>query len=81
MVHGAMVDDLNQSVVFVCDGCVVDVDQAICASGEEDVVAGWVELKLVLSDYHSYRVTQGYVPRLHHHCGFRRTEDEAEPVI
>lgn len=55
MVHGAMVDDLDQSVVFVCDGCVVDVDQAICASGEEDVVAGWVELKLVLSDYHSYR--------------------------
>lgn len=52
MVHGAVVDDLDQGVIFVCDGGVVDIDQAICAPGEEDVVADWVELKLSYSVIH-----------------------------
>lgn len=26
VVHGTVVDDLHQGIVFVCDGCVVDVD-------------------------------------------------------
>lgn len=32
VVHGAVVDDLHQGFVFVCDGCVVDVNEAIRAS-------------------------------------------------
>lgn len=46
MVDGAVVDHLDESVVFVCDGCVVDVDEPVRASREEEVVAGWVELEL-----------------------------------
>lgn len=46
MVDGAVVDHLDESVIFVSDGCVVDIDEAVCASGEEEVVAGWVELEL-----------------------------------
>lgn len=46
MVDGAVVDHLDESVVFVCDGCVVDVDETVCASGEEEVASGWVKLEL-----------------------------------
>lgn len=32
MMHGAVVDDLQQCVVFVLDVDVVEVDEAVCAS-------------------------------------------------
>lgn len=33
MMHGAVVDDLEQCVVFVLDVDVVEVDEAVCATG------------------------------------------------
>lgn len=50
VVDGAVVDHLDESVVFVGNGCVVDIDEAVRASGEEEIVVGWVELKL----YHQH---------------------------
>lgn len=32
MVHGAVVDNLHQGFVFVCDGGIVDVDETVRAS-------------------------------------------------
>jgi len=46
MVDGSVVDHLDESVVFVCDGCVIDVDETVRASREEEVVTDWVELEL-----------------------------------
>lgn len=34
VMHGAVVDDLQQSIVFVLDVDVVEVDEAVCAAGE-----------------------------------------------
>jgi hypothetical protein len=33
VVDGAMVDNLHEGFVFVCDGRVVDVDESVCAAG------------------------------------------------
>lgn len=46
VVHGAMVDDLNQGVVLVGDGGVVDVDQAVGAAGQDEVLLRGMILKL-----------------------------------
>ena len=44
VMHGAVVDNLEQSVVFVLDVEVVEVNETICAAGEQDVFACGVEL-------------------------------------
>ena len=33
VMHGAVVDDLEQCVVFVLDVDIVEVDEAVCAAG------------------------------------------------
>ena len=42
----AVVDDLDQGVVFVGYGGVKDVDQAVGGGGEESRRGGWVEMEL-----------------------------------
>jgi len=42
VVDRAMVDHLDECVVLVGDGGVVDVDQAVGAAGQQDVVTGRV---------------------------------------
>ena len=42
----AVVLHLEESVVLVCDGGVVDVDEAVGAAGEETLVLSGVELQV-----------------------------------
>lgn len=51
VVDGAMVDYLQKRFVFVCDVDVVQVDQAVGASRQQNVGACGVELKLKILNY------------------------------
>lgn len=59
MVHGAMVDYLDQRIIFLVDGRVVDVDESVRAPREQDVGAAWVVLKLAASVHLCLPVANG----------------------
>ena len=44
--RGAVVDRLVKSVLLLCHGGVVDVDESICGAREEDSVVAGMELEL-----------------------------------
>lgn len=46
VMYRAVIDHLPECVIFIGDGCIVDVDQAICAAGQQDVVTSRVILEL-----------------------------------
>lgn len=51
VVDGAMVDYLQKRFVFVCDVDVVQINQAVGTSRQQDVGACGVELKLEIVNY------------------------------
>jgi hypothetical protein len=59
VVHGAVVDDLHQGVVFVVYRCVVDVDQSVRAARQEDVGAARMELELAAVSVRALRPACG----------------------
>lgn len=82
VVHGAVVDDLHQGVIFVADRCVVDVDQSVRAARKQDVGAARVELELAAVSVRARLVAGGiYAPRLCRRYGSRRTGDCAARAI
>ena len=84
VVHGPVVDYLDQGVVFVVDARVVNIDKPIRATREQDIGAAWVILELAASVHPasvpcSWRT--GNTPRLCRRYDSRRIGDCAALVI
>lgn len=82
MVNGAMVDYLQKRFVFVCDVDVVQIDQTVGASRQQNVWVCGVELKLetVKYNYIFLQFLQN-LPQSHHHCEFRHISAGSLPVL